>query len=68
MEEKIILSVDVLEHLNNIKNLNIKYYLKFLDTVDMDENTKMELREYFLDLFNGYHRETSRVFKKCLTD
>lgn len=66
-EEKIIISVNVLKHLDNIKNMNIKNFLTYLDTVEFKNDTNKEMvRELYLDNFNGYHREVKRLFHQLM--
>lgn len=66
MKESIIISVDVLEHFNSIKNMNIKSFLNMLDILVKDSDSKKKLRDLYLDGFNGYHREVFRAFKVLL--
>jgi len=68
MQEKVIMKFDVIQHLGNVKNMNIKSYLNLLDKVDISDSDKKLLREMFLDSINGYYRETKRVFSSVFSN
>lgn len=62
------MKLNVIEHLTNLKNMNIKFFLGVLDLIELPIEDKNKLRESFLDSFNGYHRETVKIFNKLFTD
>lgn len=56
MREVVVLTVGIIEHLETIKNANLKNILSVLDNVSLSPDDRKILRKSILDNFNGYAR------------
>lgn len=67
MKECVVIQVNVLQHLEEIKNIEIKNFLILLDRYDqLNPDDKHLLRNTFLDSINSYHRYVKKYFNRIL--
>lgn len=65
---KIYFEEEIFESLDNQARGRINQYLSFVDALDINSNTKVVMRKFFLDVFNGYHRMMKREIKRLIDE
>jgi len=65
---KIYFEEEIFEALDNQARGRINQYLSFVDALDINSNTKVVMRKFFLDVFNGYHRMMKREIHRLIND
>jgi len=65
---KIYFEEEIFNGLDNQARGRINQYLSFVDALEITPNTKVVLRKFFLDVFNGYHRMIKKEIHKLISE
>ena len=68
MEEKVYIRLDILDYIKTHKILYEKSFLNFLDSLELNQEDKLKIRNTFLDSINSFNRDIIRMFDNIFKD